>query len=215
MLLYAITLFISLVTYRKYYDTTLKYFPIIIAYTFFNEIVGYLVRNYDDISFITNLKYRNVNEIIYNIYAAIFFAFFYHVYWRLTVNKALKTYIKIGSFVTVLAFLISLIFQNPMKTNLFYAIAIGSWILVFCIILNYIDKTILQQKLLQPYNLMFWVSLSLLIFYSIFPILFIIGYTDYNTWVEYELRTVLRVLIMVMYSLLIIGFLKARKMAFQ
>jgi len=35
MIVYAVTLFISLTTYRKYYDNAFKYFPIIIAYTFF------------------------------------------------------------------------------------------------------------------------------------------------------------------------------------
>ncbi len=215
MLGYAVTLFISLATYRKYYDTALKYFPIIIAYTFFNEILGFLVRNYDDISFFKNLKYSNVNEIIYNIYAVVFFAFFYHVYWRLIKNTTYKNWVAIGSAITLFAYAISAIFQNPIDTNLFYAIAIGSWTLVFCVILYYYDKLLQHQNLVQKHNLMFWVSLSLLIFYSIFPFLFLIGYTDYETWVAYDLRSLLRALIVVMYSILIIGFLKGRRLAFR
>lgn len=215
MLGYAVTLFISLATYRKYYDTELKYFPIIIAYTFFNEILGFLVRNYADISFFKNLKYSNVNEIIYNIYAVVFFAFFYHVYWRLIKNTTCKNWVVVGSAITLFAYVISAIFQNPIETNLFYAIAIGSWTLVFCVILYYYDKLLQHQNLLQTHNLMFWVSLSLLIFYSIFPLLFIIGYTDYETWVAYDLRSLLRALIVVMYSIFIIGFLKGRRLAFR
>lgn len=215
MFVYAITLFIALATYRKYYDTALKYFPIIIAYTFFNEILGYLVRNYDDISFFNNLKYSNVNEIIYNIYAVIFFAFFYYVYWSLISNQKHKNWIVTGSCITLLSYIISAFLQNPIETNLFYAIAIGSWILVFCIVLYYNDKITQHQNLFQPYNLMFWVSLSLLIFYSIFPILYLIGYTDYDLWAEYELRRILRGLIVIMYSILIIGFWKGRRLAFR
>ena len=215
MIGYAVTLIVSLVTYRKYYDTALKYFPIIIAYTFFNEILGFLVRNYDDISFFKNLKYSNVNEIIYNIYAVIFFAFFYHVYWRLIKNTTYKKWVVIAALITLFAYGISLIFQNPIETNLFFAIAIGSWALVFCVILYYYDKLLQHQHLLQPHNLMFWVSLSLLIFYSIFPFLYLIGYTDYETWAEYNLRSVLRALIVIMYGFLIIGFLRGRRLAFR
>jgi hypothetical protein len=215
MIGYAVTLMVSLVTYRKYYDTALKYFPIIIAYTFFNEILGFLVRNYDDISFFKNLKYSNVNEIIYNIYAVIFFAFFYHVYWRLIKNTTYKKWVVIAALITLFAYGISLIFQNPIETNLFFAIAIGSWALVFCVILYYYDKLLQHQHLLQPHNLMFWVSLSLLIFYSIFPFLYLIGYTDYETWAEYNLRSVLRALIVIMYGFLIIGFLRGRRLAFR
>jgi len=80
MIIYVDTLFISLTTYEKYYNTALKYFPIIIAYTFFNEELGYLVRTYDEISFFQNIKYSNFNDVIYNIYAIIFFCFFYFVY---------------------------------------------------------------------------------------------------------------------------------------
>lgn len=215
MIAYAITLLISLATYRKYFDTALKYFPIIIAYTFFNEVLGYLVRNFDEITFFNNLKYSNVNEIIYNIYAVVFFAFFYLVYWRLITNSKYKKWIVSAAILTLIAYVISAIYQNPIETNLYYAIAVGSWSLIFCIILYFKDKKDNEIALFQPYNLMFWISLALFIFYLIFPILYIIGYTIYDVWVAYNLRAVLRVLIFTMYSLFIIGFLKGRRRAFK
>lgn len=215
MIGYVITLFVSLATYRKYYDTALKYFPIIIAYTLFNEILGYLVRNYNDISFFQNLKYSNFNDIIYNIYAVIFFGFFFRVYWGLIDNPKYRKWIMKVATVTILAYLLSLLFQNPLDTNLYYAIAIGSWSLIFCIILYFRNKMDLNQKIYQPYNLMFWVSLALLSFYIIFPFLYIIGYIAYDIWVEYELRAVLRLLIAIMYGILIFGFIKARRKAFS
>lgn len=215
MLVYAVTLFISLATYRKYYDTALKYFPIIIAYTFFNEILGYLVRNYNEISFFENIKYSNVNDVIYNIYAVIFFCFFYYVYRQLIHNSRYKKWIIKATIISLLAYTISTIFQNPIETNLYYALAISSWLLVFCIILYFKDKIQQREDLFQAYNLMCWVSLALLIFYSIFPVIYIIGYTDYDTWLKYELRSMLRVLIVIMYSLFIIGFLKARRLSFK
>lgn len=211
---YAITLFVSLATYRKYYDTALKYFPIIIAYTLFNEILGYLIRTFDEITFFKNLKYSNYNDVIYNIYAVIFFAFFFYFYWRLIEYEKYKKWIIIVSSLTLLAYIISLFFQNPINTNLYYAIAVGSWSLVFCIVLYFLDKLKKGQNFYQPRNLTFWVSIALFIFYTIFPILYIIGYTSYEIWVNYNLRAILRILIVVMYTLFIVGFVKASRKAF-
>ncbi|SIQ34577.1 hypothetical protein SAMN05421797_1011468 [Maribacter ulvicola] len=215
MVVYAMTLFVSLATYRKYYDTALKYFPMIITYTLLNEVLGYLVRTYDEITFFNELKFSNYNDVIYNIYAIIFFCFFYHVYRKLITNIKYKKWIFYGTFLMLASYIISTLFQNPLDTNLYYALAIGSYILVFCIILYFKDKREKDFNVVQPHNLMFWVSVSLLTFYSIFPIIYIIGYTDYQTWVSFGLRAVLRALIVIMYLLLIVGFLKGRRLAFN
>lgn len=211
---YGITLIASLISYRKYFDTTLKYFPILITYTFLNELLGYLVKTYPQFYLYNDIKFSSFTEIIYNIYALVSFAFFYFVYWKLISNKKYKSIIFIGSIIVLLSYAISTFFQNPKDTNLFYATAIGSWALVFFVLLYFLDKYNHNEKLIQPNNLMFWVSVSLLIFYSALPILFIIGYTDYETWEKYNLRTVLRVLIIIMYGTLTFGFFKGQRRFF-
>jgi len=40
LIVYGITWFFSVINYKKYFDTVLKYFPILIAYTFLNELFG-------------------------------------------------------------------------------------------------------------------------------------------------------------------------------
>lgn len=210
---YAITLVVSLLYYERYFDTTLKYYPILIAYTFLNELLGYLIKKYPQYSFFDDLKDSNINELIYNIYAFIFFCFFYLIYWQLVQNSRFKKWIIIGFWITTLSYVISCFFQNPIATNLYYATATGSWVLIFCVILYFRDKHLSGKSLVQSTNLMFWLSISLLIFYSIFPILYLIGYLDYPTWVNYNLLTVLRLLIIIMYTLQIIGFVKGRKRA--
>ena len=114
----------------------------------------------------------------------------------------------------LLAYVISSFYQNPAKTNLFYATAIGSWILVFCIVLYFDDKRLKKHEIIQTHNLMFWVSLALLIFYVIFPVFYLIGYLDYPSWEAYHLRVALRVLIVIMYGLFIVGFLRGRRHSF-
>lgn len=214
LIVYGATLLISLYKYRTYFDTILKYFPILIAYTFLNELLGYLIKNHPGYSFFKDLNYSSINEVIYNIYGIVFFAFFYYVYWRIISKHEYKKKILIAAVVAFLSYLLSCFFQNPIKTNLFYATAVSSCILIFCILLYFNNKRINNENIIQPFNLMFWVSLSLLIFYSIFPFLFLIGYLDYETWGKYQLLTVLRILIITMYSILNIGFLKSVRRAF-
>ncbi len=211
---YGITLVISLAYYRRYFDTVLKYFPILITYTFLNELLGYLIKTQKYVSFFDDLQYNTFNDIIYNIYSVVFFAFFYYVYWQLVSTKKNKNWIKYGAVLTLLSFIVSCFFQNPKEISLYYATAFGSGVLVFCILLYFRDKRVRKEALIQQHNLMFWVSIALLIFYSIFPLLYLTGYLDYATWQKYNLRSVLRVLIVIMHSVFIIGFIKGSRHSF-
>ncbi|MEM9000426.1 MAG: hypothetical protein AAGB24_09180 [Bacteroidota bacterium] len=115
----------------------------------------------------------------------------------------------------LLTYVISLFFQNPIETNLYYANAIAAWVLLFCIILYFMDKKAHGVAFYQKYNLVFWISIALLSFYAFFPILYLIGYLDYDTWMKYNLRTLLKMLILIMYALFIIGFIVSRRRAFR
>ena len=100
---YALTLIISIWSYRKYFDTALRYFPIIIAYTLFNEVLGHMIRYSESFSLFTKEGWENVNDIIYNIYSPIFFGYFYFVYWQLNSSARYKQIIKWAAFAMFLA----------------------------------------------------------------------------------------------------------------
>jgi len=206
---YGITLVMALIHYRKYFDTVLKYFPIIITYTLCNEFLGYQIKTNPEFTFFKEINYSSINEIIYNIYAFVFFSYFYFIFWKLNTNPKYKKIISISATLVIISYFISCFFQNPIKTNLYYSTAIGSWILVLCVVLYFSNKKMNKEKLIQPNNLMFWISISLLIFYSIFPFLYLIGYLNFPIWKEYNLLFYLRMLIVIMYSILNIGFFKA------
>ncbi len=212
--IYFISLILSIANYRKYFDTELKYFPMLIAYTFLNELLGVLIREYPSISLFEKIEDSSYNMVIYNLYSVIFFCFFYYVYWKLIENKKYKNWIFKGSLVVLASFVISCFFQNPLNIDLFYAVSISSWFLVFCIVLYFLDKRLKKEKLVQKHNLVFWVSLALFVFYTIFPVLFLIGYLNYDLWLKLELRTVLRTLIIIMHGFYCIGFLISRRKAF-
>ncbi len=212
---YGITLIASLTYYRMYFDTCLRFFPILITYTFLNELLGYLVLRYPKYHLYINVDFSHYTEILYNIYALISFTFFYYVYWKLIKNGNYKKWIVAGWLLVLLSYIVSSFFQDPQRTNLFYATAIGSWVLIFCISLYVLEKYHNHENLIQSKNLMFWFSLALLIFYSVLPILFLIGYTNYQIWEAYHLKTILRIFIIIMYAILTIGFIKGKRRYFS
>lgn len=212
---YVITLIISLKAYGKYFDSVIKYLPIIITYTFLNELLGYYLLHNPNFYIFKDFKGLTTNHIIYNLFDLIFFPYFYYIFWSLISNIRYKKYIAIGSMVVVVGYLINAYFQNPMNYGLYYAYTLASYFLIFCIVLYFIDKKQTNKKIIQPYNLVFWLSLGLSILYIFSPIFFLIAYLDENSWHVYNLGTINHILIVLTYSLFCIGFVKCRKREIQ
>lgn len=215
LLAYGLTFFISLVTYRKYFNTVLKYFPILIAYTFLNELLGVLIRYTDYFSLFFEEEYAVANSLIYNIFDFFFFGYFFYVYWMLTQSQKIKKTIVYGAIIVVLANIINACFYNPTKIALYYANAISCWILVIFTFQYFIGLGPELKWNIQRYNLMFWVSLGLAIFHFFFPFLFATGYILPEIWYTFKLQTLLRILIVIMYSLFSIGFIVSRIRSFN
>jgi len=204
-----------MITYKKYFNTLLKYLPIIIAYTLLNELLGYFIRYTDYFSFFSKEDYNQANDIIYNFYDVIFFGYFYYVFWKAVVSKKFKNWILIGATIAFMTYVISAIFQNPFLVSLYYANAIACWILVFFIALYLIELNSISNWKSQIYNLMFWLSIGLAVFHLFFPIVFTTGYLNYEVWQAYNLRIVIKGLIVIMYTLFCIGFIVCRRRSFN
>ena len=213
--IYFLTLIVSIVRYNRYFDTILKFFPILLAYTFLNELLGVIIRKYPNYSLFKNLEYSEYNFILYNIFSLFFFGFFYVVYWKLISNEKYRKWIQRISVIVLLTYLASCIFQNPFDTDLYYANALGSWALLVCIGLYFIEKRRLKGTIYQPFNLVFWISIGIIVFYTVFHFIFLVGYLDNDIWEKFHFRTVLRILIVLMYSIFIIGFIFGRRREFN
>jgi len=206
---------ISLKTYSKYFDTVLKYLPIILAYTLLNEILGYFLLYYPSFRVFLDFEDSQTNHIIYNIFDLIFFPYFYYVYWSLISNLRFKKFIAIGGVLMLCAYLVNAYFQNPMNYGLYHAYAIACLILVVCIFLYFREKYEQNQVIWRKYNLASWVSLGLLTLYTFSPLLLLIGYYDSRTWYDFNFQFVLHSLIILMNIFFIIGFIISRKRAFE
>lgn len=213
--LYFITWMVSVFTYRKYFDTALKYFPIFIAYTFFTELLGYFIKFNDNFQFFSDERYSWRNIIIYNIYQVVTFLFFFWVYFKTVQSKEFKKWIKYGTIISMGCYIISLFFQNPFYISLYYADVVGSWVLLMCIVFYFIEKQKEKNPYPQKNNMLFWISLGNAIFYLIVPYILFIGNTNDKLWFSLHLRTVLLILIVLMYLLFMIGMIAGKRKAFR
>lgn len=214
--LYAIVWFVAVMRYKTYFDTPLKYFPIYLMYTFLTELLGYFIRFHDGFQFFSDERYNWHNVIIYNIYSVITFLFFYYIYWRMLKMDKHKNWVKYGAIISMLAYMVSLFFQDPFHMNLYYANLVASMVLLVDIALYFEEK---KGEEVFPYpikhNLMFWISLGLAVFHAIFPFLFLVAYEAPEIWAEYQFRQILKFLIVFMYGTFIVGFLISKRKAFR
>ena len=211
--LYAITALLALVKYPKYYTTSLKYLPIIFAYTFFNELLGILILRNEEFSLFMNDRYSYYNVVIYNIYSIIFYLYFYYVFWDHLQNEKHKALVLRAGLLFIIVSIINPIFQNFMLEAQVYTYVVGALILLTCIVLY-----LLQLKKSGPTyslkrDLLAWLSLGLSIFYiGYLPIKINRHYNAIHGLSEYvHLRKIHLSLILVMYTCFIIGFLRMRR----
>ena len=186
-----------------------------IAYTFFTELLGYLILTYKDFSFFADENYHWYNVIIYNIYGIFVLCYFSYIYYSQLQEKTHKKIALYGCIAVFLSFFVSCFFQNPLYTGLYYAKTFQSLLMVILVVLYFKEK--LENRNAPPLknNLMFWVSLGLIIFHTIFPFLYLTGFLKPEIWIAYRFRDILKVLIIISYSQFLIGLLLGRRSAFR
>lgn len=212
IIVYGITWFISLVTYRKYFETSLRYFPILISYTFFNELLGSVIKYNENIQLIFGYEGTYHTALIYNIYHLCFFLFFFKIYWKATLEIKQKNIIKYGVYTYLTIELVNLFLQDPLIKSLTYGYLFGALLLIYCI-LNYFKEVfkISKNKLLK-FSLLFWISIGLLVFHIIYFPLKIFREFHYDLYEPF--RDLHLISIVVMYTFFSIGFIKSRKRSF-
>lgn len=211
--LYLITWIIAVFRYKRFFDTPLKYLPMLIIYTFFTELLGYFIKYNDDFLFFSDDRYAWHNVIIYNVYQLIFFLFFYRVYRRTLKKASHRTWVKYGGYLCVLAYVINSFITNPLHNRLSYAHVVGSLILIGILVFYFLEKKSEESMFSQIKNLMYWVSIGLFAFYSIFPLFLIFG--NISIEVQFYFRRILLSMIGVMYGCFIIGLLVGKRQAFR
>lgn len=213
--LYFITWLISVFRYKRFFDTPLQYLPMLIIYTFFTELLGYFIKFSDEYQFFSEERYNWHNVVIFNIYQLVFFLFFFRVYQKVIKDTAAKKWISGGGLACILIYFANALGQNPLHEQLTYAHIVVSLMLVTVLVVYFREKHLEENQISLKYNLMFWVSMGLLIFYTIFPLILMAYKLNLNLGTYIYLRPILICTIVAMYACIITGLLVAKRKAFR
>ncbi len=210
---YFIAIIFSIARYPKYFDTILKFYPIILVYTFLNELLGHLIY-YNAIffnPFIVDI-YKENNTTIYNIYNIIFFSYLFYIFRHFIKNTKHKNLIKKLTYSFFLVAFINIFIKNFLLEQQLYTYIYGIIILVYCITLFLKEqKTNIKKKFIK-HNFLFWLSIALLIFYiGYIPIKIYYNISNFtNVELFYTMKTIHLILICIMYSIIIYGFIQMK-----
>lgn len=213
--LYFLTWVISVIRYRRYFDTPLKFFPILIIYTFFTELLGYFIKYNDEFQFFSDARYSWHNVVIFNIYQLVFFLFFFEVFRKLFDDQQMKKWIRYLSIICIVAYVINAMASNPLHSQMTYAHIIGSLMLVFVLFKYFSVKFKEDHPSSLRFNLMFWISIGLLIFYIVFPLISIGYKMKLGLHIQVYYRPALLTSIFLMYGFIIAGLLIGKRKAFR
>jgi len=205
--LYALAFLLSIYRYRKYYETLLKYFPILIFYTLLTELLGKFIGEFEEIQIVYLDQFENYNSLIYNLFEIIFFLYFYYVFWNELNNTRNKKFIKYGSIFYIIISIINPFFQDAILYPQIYALTFGSILLVITTLLYFKELDSKSTGIPHYSNLLFWISVGLMLFHVFYPIIMVIGFYYSQAYLDLHLRTLLHILICIMYLCFIVGFI--------
>ena len=209
LILYAITVGVAIWRYPKYFDTPLKFFPILLMYTFLNELFGSIIYSHDDVSLVLGPLFYN-NWIIFNIYNIIFFLYFYYIYWSYLKDKRHKRMVVIGALIFMSISFFNIFFQDFTYEPQLYAYIAGGLVLIMCVVLYAMQLQKFTGRWFSKHNLISWLGLGMLIFYvGYVPIKILRQYNAHFELLEAPwVRDVHITLILMMYGCFIVGFVK-------
>ncbi len=208
--LYGISLLLSIVYYKKYFESTLRYLPIIIGYTFANEILGILIKNKETFQIVYSEGNKINNNIIFNIWEIIFFLYFFNIFWKALEKTRYKKIIKYGAGLYIITSFINPFIQSFVLYPQAYALTIASIVLILSTIFYFIELKQNRQSTPITNDLLFWISIGLFVFHLFYPFIMGLICYKYDIFIKWNIRPLHLSLIVFMYSCFIIGFFRMR-----
>lgn len=208
MAFYCLALIMSLKKYPLYYTSMLKFLPILITYSILTEFLGYLIVEFDSFQIVTDEAYSYANNVIFNIYDIVYFLYFFFVFFKVLKLRTHKIFLISGIAIYLLTSLVNPFFEDFVIFPQTYASCIGSIILIICICCYFYE---LNKGTQSPHILLVWISIGLLIFNLFFPFILYLGIYNLPLYEELNLRQIHYLLIAVLYTCWIIGFINIRQ----
>lgn len=191
-----VTVIVGSFYFYKYKKTYLKYFLIVLWYVAINDLLGFFLKN----------NHYQV-EILYNIYYLVVFNYLMFLFRNYVSNLNHKRLILILIYIYTTSFIINGFFENYLSQFATIPYIVGASFVIASIIFYYIDVLNSEKVLYVNKNLLFWISMGVLIYYSgNIPFKIVRNYAQELRDVSVEFLA-LFILSIVMYICFIIGFI--------
>lgn len=146
---------IGVIYFYKYKNTALKYFLLLLWYVTINDIIGMYLRE----------KVTHYNAIIYNIYYVVNFTYLLLLYRAYLSNKKSKVVVLTFTLIYLFSFIVNGFFENYLIEFQRFPYIIAALFLIITVIL-YFSEVLNSEKVLHAKkNLLFWISVGLLLYY--------------------------------------------------
>lgn len=214
LLMYLFSFALSLITYKKYYQSALRFMPVLLLYTFATELLGAIVSRFKDISLWMNSLYDGNNWVIYHIYE--FFELFYlsYIFWSFASEKWHKKTILSIACIYGACMLINPFFEPFLIGPQNFATNIEAIAIIIFTVLYFNDRRKKGKRPFGANDLLSWISLGYM--------LFLLYYIPYN-WTIYrghigqhnpyfwKLYNTFQTMIIYLYGCISIGFIFTKK----
>jgi len=200
-----ITAIIATIYYAKYKNTYLKYLLYLLWYVVFNEFLGAFLR----------IRIGIDNILIFNIYTLLNFSYLLSVYYIFLKKKYSKSLIKCFIIMYVITFLVNIFFEDYVSLSNTIPYLMGCCFLCISIILYFIEILNSDKVLQVKNNLLFWISMGLLLFHiGVIPYRIIRNHYENIENFNY-IVFLFHMLILILNVCYIIGFIWSHKMQDQ
>ena len=167
--LYAFALLLSLVRFSRYYDTPLRFLPLLLAYTLLTETIGALIRDTQEYSLFVEEHFLNNNWLIFNLYTLVEFAFFFWVYHNYLTAYKIRWLKPAGLTLFVLASLVNAWLYDFRTVSQVFAYWASGLVLGLFALLYLIQEFGHAPRGAPWRNLLVWLSLG----FSVFNLVYI------------------------------------------
>lgn len=214
---YGITLVLALYQFRKYFDTPLKFFPIIVCYTLITELLGYFIRKFDEYDIFFNEMYARYNVPIYNLYNIVFYLYWFYVFGSYLQKDSNRRYRWAGVALFLVTALVNPFFQDFFLGPQFYTYVVGALILLSFIVAYFWQQYSLGLGVLAKRDLLSWLGFGLFVFYMGYLPIKVSRHIYALQGLRSEpdfIRPLIIILIVLMYALFCVGLLRMGKMRY-
>ena len=196
-----VTAFLATIFYKKYDQTFLKYFLVLIWYDVATELIAPF--------YSSHISHNNI--LIFNIYRFVEFSFYFLLYQNLVTNLRVKKIIKVFFGIYLVSVIINLFVQDLIYEYFSNTYYIGASLIIISIIL-YFSEILNSEKIINITRMFsFWISIAVFMLYiTTVPFKAISKYYENSPDIPY-IYVVNILVVLIFYLIISIGLLWSKK----